>query len=178
MLNGMQLQHLSRDEPVDTTDVMTYCKQCMFEEGEQKWHAQLWDDHNQENGNKLRTYRLCKEELCAENYVRLNIPRLEKQTKLRCGVLPLHIELGRRCRPKKPLEERVCTLCNSGKIEDEIHFLTECDLNVDIRNDLYDAALASMPNIAQISHIDQYKSLMNDLSLSSCFCKLTYKMFE
>ena len=35
------------------------------------------------------------------------------------------IEEGRRKRPIIPREERICKTCN--KIEDEVHFLIDCD---------------------------------------------------
>ena len=44
---------------------------------------------------------------------------------LRCGCLPLEIELGRYRNPKIPLDQRICNLCNTGT-EDETHFLTTC----------------------------------------------------
>ena len=67
---------------------------------------------------------------------------------LRCGILPLRIEVGRyqnvkdaitgRYRKLKP-EERLCTICNGQYIEDEIHFLCDCVTYDDIRNVLYSA---------------------------------------
>ena len=42
---------------------------------------------------------------------------------LRCGCLPLQIEVGRIRQPKVPLEDRVCKLCNLSEIEDPTHFL-------------------------------------------------------
>ena len=43
------------------------------------------------------------------------------------------IEEGRRKRPIIPREERICKTCN--KIEDEIHFLVDCDKYKDDRMD-------------------------------------------
>lgn len=45
-------------------------------------------------------------------------------TKLRLGVLPLEVEIGRR--RGLPREERLCKLCNHNAVEDEIHFIFEC----------------------------------------------------
>ena len=52
------------------------------------------------------------------------------------GVLPIHIETGRFINTK--LERRLCTLCNGGKIEDEIHFALKCPMyNVERDNFLH-----------------------------------------
>ena len=51
-------------------------------------------------------------------------------TKLRLSDHRLMIESGRRCKPKTPLQERICPLCNDGSnksIEDEVHFLLSCN---------------------------------------------------
>ena len=45
---------------------------------------------------------------------------------LRAGCLPLAVETGRYQSPKVPLVDRVCTLCDAGCVEDEIHFITTC----------------------------------------------------
>ena len=45
---------------------------------------------------------------------------------LRAGCLPLVVETGRYRSPKVPLVDRVCTLCDTGCVEDEIHFITTC----------------------------------------------------
>ena len=64
---------------------------------------------------------------------------------IRCGILPIRLETGRFCR--LPVDNRLCELCNLGKVEDEFHFMMECSLyqgererlfnalNVDIRDD-------------------------------------------
>ena len=69
----------------------------------------------------------------------LNIPRHERRifSMLRCGTLPLHVETGRWCRPVKPLDQRICTYCNRNKIENEVHFLIECDIHDDPRVELF-----------------------------------------
>jgi len=45
---------------------------------------------------------------------------------LRSGILPIRIETGPFC--KLPVEERLCEMCNQGKVEDEFHFIMECPL--------------------------------------------------
>ena len=86
------------------------------------WKASLWNDRGQENGNKLRTYRLYKSELLP--YVKINMDMTHRRilAKFRSGSLPLNIETGRYAKPKVPLLDRTCKLCSNNCIEDEMHF--------------------------------------------------------
>ena len=56
----------------------------------------------------------------------------------------MRVETGRRQRVRDEttgqtrslkLEERVCSICSSGEVEDEYHFLLKCDVFSDIRVD-------------------------------------------
>lgn len=49
-------------------------------------------------------------------------------------------ETGRYTKPKKtPLAERKCNLCQSGEIEDELHFVLKCSLYDSERKLLWDS---------------------------------------
>jgi len=50
----------------------------------------------------------------------------------RSGILPLHVETGRF--RNTSLENRLCTLCNSNQVENEIHFMFDCSLYDDLRS--------------------------------------------
>ena len=51
--------------------------------------------------------------------------------------LPLAVEAGRYRIPKVPLGERVCKLCNNGRVETEFHFVMECNKLQTFRNELF-----------------------------------------
>ncbi|KAK6191131.1 hypothetical protein SNE40_002872 [Patella caerulea] len=113
----------------------------VFNYDEFVWFSKLWNDRqNVLNGNKLRTYRLFKKDLYPEFYVTCALTRQQRSAiaKLRCGVLPLAIETGRYCKPPIPLIDRICPLCNI-EIENEIHFLINCEFLDDIRYKLLNA---------------------------------------
>ncbi|KAK3092919.1 hypothetical protein FSP39_008861 [Pinctada imbricata] len=78
-----------------------------------KWNSDL------ATVSKLRTYRLFKTVFKTEDYLYMNIPKSVRSTfsMFRCGIL--------RFRGESP-DERLCTVCNSGEIEDEKHFLLSC----------------------------------------------------
>lgn len=146
----------------------------------QEWVLQLWNDKGQINGNKLRTYRMCKNILETENYVKTQIHRSYRSilAKLRCGTLPLEVETGRFARPKIPLKDRLCKLCNSGMVEDEVHFLTTCCFYSDLRYDFRKRIIANFPHFIQLPPVDQYVYIMTDHDLSFPLAKLVFQMFQ
>ena len=82
--------------------------------------------------NKLRTYCLIKNEYRMEVYLTSIANRTNRKMldKLRCSNHPLLIEVGRHL--KMDVNNRKCNLCD--RIEDEIHFVTECQLYMETRN--------------------------------------------
>ena len=82
--------------------------------------------------NKLRTYCLIKNEYRMEAYLTSIANRTNRKmlAKLRCSNHPLLIEVGRHL--KMDVDTRKCNLCD--RIEDEIHFVTECQLYTETRN--------------------------------------------
>ena len=81
---------------------------------------------------KLRTYKCYKKSKGLEPYVLSNNLSKNQRSlicKWRGGCLPLKIETGRYNHVS--LENRLCTHCNKGEIEDEVHFLLKCDLYSD-----------------------------------------------
>ena len=107
---------------------------------EEEWK---WDISNKP---KLRKYITLKENVAIPNYVSTLLPKLHRSTfaQFCCGILPLRVETGRRQRVREEttgqtrflkLEERVCSICSSGEVEDEYHFLLKCDVFSDIRVD-------------------------------------------
>ncbi len=85
---------------------------------------------------KLRTYAILKKELRTEPYLEVHhrggIPELAK---LRGGTNRLRIEQGRY--KKEKVEERVCEFCDSKEVEDEKHFMLECKMYNDFREEMW-----------------------------------------
>ncbi len=65
--------------------------------------------------------------------MQLELDRYDKclLSQFRYGILPLEIETGRYKNLAR--EQRQCTLCNSGSIEDQIHFAFTCPVYNDAR---------------------------------------------
>ena len=81
-----------------------------------------------EDGEKAKI----REEYLMEDDVTLR----RRLTQLRGGTNELRIEEGRWRRER--LEDRVCLVCGSGKVEDERHFVLECVAYEELREKLFD----------------------------------------
>ena len=67
----------------------------------------------------------------------------------------LHIERGRYIKPRTPVNERLCTLCNC--VEDELHFVTACTINRTEREIMYDKSCLKFPKFSQLN--DEEKNI-------------------
>ena len=69
-----------------------------------------------------------------ESYVKLNMSRDQHRilSKFRSCNLPLAIETDRFIKPETPLKDRICKVCSASSVEDETHFLMECEFYNDI----------------------------------------------
>ena len=63
---------------------------------------------------------------CTENYATMNLKQQQHSilAQLRCGILPLQIEVGRFTNVQRM--NRKCTLCECDTVEDETHFILVC----------------------------------------------------
>jgi hypothetical protein len=86
----------------------------------------------------LRVYRLFKSDYRMEPYlIDISDSKVRRSlSRLRLSSHNLHVETGRHCRPKTPLEQRLCLICNDGNVEDEMHFIEVCSVYNDLRSDL------------------------------------------
>jgi hypothetical protein len=96
-----------------TKSIMKTVSEKLIELDNTEWYRELFNDrHNDQNGNKLRTYRLYKHDVKSAPYVLQNISRFERRTMalFRSGALPLAYETGRYSRPPVPVDDRLCVL--------------------------------------------------------------------
>jgi exonuclease III len=99
-------------------------------------YRQYWKQNLLNQSGKLDTYKKIKDEFKYEEYLD-HIIKPDEQislTRLRISNHKLHIEIGRYKRPYLPREERICELC-AGEVEDEAHFLFNCSVLTNIREE-------------------------------------------
>ncbi len=109
--------------------------------------------HHCSTKDKLRTYRLFKTDIKTASHLNSNLPKYERSliSQLRLGVLPLRIETGRY---QNLIEaERICEVCDSNQVENEYHFLFECDLYNNERSIMETAMRA---NFNELSVTDKF----------------------
>ena len=89
---------------------------------------QLWSDISRMGGNKLRLYREFKSIFAWENYlswVTIKAHRIAL-SRLRTSCHQLEIEVGRHHKPPIPENKIICKYCSTSSIDNETHFLIEC----------------------------------------------------
>ena len=81
-------------------------KEKLLESEHSDWFSKLNKPGTEDNGNKLRTYKLYKRNLQTEYYVKCNMRKDQRRilAKFRSCNLPLAIETGRYTRPKTPVQ--------------------------------------------------------------------------
>jgi hypothetical protein len=142
-------------------NLMNYWKrklgQIIHDREEKEWKAKMVTH------SKLRTYRQIKEKLQLEEYLltQTNLKGRVLLTEIRTGTNRLRIETGRWKKEKK--EDRLCMVCMSGKIEDEKHFVVECEAYQQAREILFSQlqeASSGRVNLQNHSQEDQWNILM------------------
>lgn len=96
--------------------------------------------------------------------------------KFRSCNLPLAIETGRYTRPKTPVLERFCKYCDQNAVEDETHFLIDCEFYSDLRYDLLNCAARIDTSFCHYDSLDKLVFLMNCDSLQYKLASVLFKM--
>ena len=85
-------------------------------------------DPSSESGGKLVIYRQLQPRPLPPSYVLVNMPTKRRwiMAAICGGCLPLAVERGHFHVPKLPLNDRLCTVCNTNSVEDVPHFVLFC----------------------------------------------------
>ena len=114
---------------------------------------------------KLRTYCKFKSSYNTEVYLQKLSTRQKKSifAQLRIGILPLRIETGRFINLK--VEERLCLYCNKNVIEDEVHFVTECDKYLNLRSKFYEQCSQICTQFATFTNDEKFYFILNNTQI-------------
>ena len=88
----------------------------------------------------LRTYCIFKKTFSMEYYLThiSNFKLRVLLSKFRLSSHNLEIEKGRQLKKKIPADQRLCKLCDTGSVEDEVHFMLHCYVYNDERKTLFE----------------------------------------
>ena len=142
------------------------------------WQIKLMHNGNDQNGNKLRTYRTYKTHFQTKHYVRVNMSRDQRKVlaKFSSYNLPFKIEKGRYARPKTPLNDRICKFCNSKTREDETLLLIYCSFYDDIRYEIFQSTTQINPNFINLAPDEKLIFIMQcsnlQIKLATCLQKM------
>ena len=146
------------------------------------WH------HEISSKPKLRTYTQFKTQYVTEYYISKPISRHRRSllSQFRMGILPLEIETGRfypiydkvlkKNRRREP-HERICRICKSGDIENELHFLCICHLYQNVRNDLYKKMIDYNSDFMNLSTVEKFVYMLTQHQLEvSSYIVMAWKL--
>lgn len=130
-----------------------------------------------EGGNKLRFYKLVKDNFAREKYLDI-LPNRDRVnlTRLRVSAHKLQIELGRYNNPPTPVALRKCSSCDV--IEDETHFLLRCKKFEVHRKEMFDSIRKASP-IPKSDH-GKIRLLLcsSNQSILSALCKFLHYSYS
>jgi hypothetical protein len=155
-----------------TTNLKTYIHS--------RWKSKLNLDIRKNNsGNKLRTYRKFKNMYTYEKYLDIvKDTKLRKTlTQFRTSSHSLNIEKGRYT--NIPEEERTCPYC-PNQIENEEHFLVNCNKYADYRTLLFNYVEKYSKSFVQMSNENKFIFIManENIEIVRALADYLYKSFQ
>jgi hypothetical protein len=141
-LTSLGLKDYWYNEDVDK-EFLSSVKSRLYNNYESVWCANI------KNFPILRLYRLFKTSFSIESYL-LQIRDVKLRRLLSKFRLSSHmfcIEKGRHYKPKIPVQERLCIMCNLNVVEDEVHVLLQCPLYTEQRVRLFTNICLLFPNL-------------------------------
>ncbi len=121
---------------------------------QEKWQTEV------STMSKLDTYVLVKDFTEIGVMIQSGLPRGQHSvmSKFLCGILPLEIETGHYRRLDRHL--RVCKLCESNTVEDEMNFLFSCSALESARKEWIEPLVKQLDNYKSLSVFEKTKCLL------------------
>ena len=114
--------------------------------------------------NKLETYVSLNRQYTVANYLTtVSDKKMRKTlTKYRLSEHNLAVEVGRHRQTWLPREERLCSFCNQGTVETELHFLIYCNHNQSLRDYYFDKITQIFPEFHHLNDLDRLSVLLGE----------------
>ncbi len=115
--------------------------------------------------SKLQSYLTLKREYTLANYLStIKCPKLRKMlTTYRLSEHSLAIEKGRHRQSWLPQEERLCSQCDRGQVETEVHFLTSCPKYNTLRQKYFANISQIYPEFESLSDTQKLPYLLGEM---------------
>ena len=163
-------EFLNIDQPISKRKLSDSIRSRLMQNYLCDWKFKVNSEHGtrRNTGNKLRKYKLLKDDYRAEQYCKILMSQSHRAAfaKFRAGVAPLRIETGR----YEGLHQsrRVCPFC-PDYVEDEYHVIFDCDLYNELRQELFQTAVIHNPFFANMPNEDKFIFLFsNPLMIRLC----------
>ena len=133
-INYINASAIVNNTCIVTKTTMKIIKERVTQLDNEEFLHELFNDSNNLNGNKLRTFRLFKTSVETVKYVKIQLPRSVRRVMapFRSGSLPLAIETGRYFRPQIHVNA-VCADETNWKKKDiflwTVHYMKNWDTN-------------------------------------------------
>ncbi len=110
----------------------------------------------------MRSYILFKNTFILEDYLAIaNEKHRIAMSKLRVSADTLAIERGRYTQPITPINERVCKTCTGNVIEDELHFLIDCERHATQRSKLFTKISNKCMQFSNLNNQDKFVYMLS-----------------
>ena len=72
------------------------------------------------------------------------------------------------------VHERICKMCNSGAVEDEVHFILDCSLYDDLRDEIFNHLRPVLTDFDDYDKLHKFYDIMqcNDYSVINKISKM------
>jgi hypothetical protein len=141
--------------PLSIPQFKNCVKQRLQDQFIQQWSSDVY------NNNVCITYRLFKESFCFENYLLKLSPVLANaMLKFRCSNHRLPVQQLRYSNVLR--ENRVCSLCNTNEMGDDLHYVLMCTHPVllNARRNLLPNYFLHHPNVLKLNYLFTTQSLV------------------
>ena len=145
-------------------------KQRLEDQYEQQWRNEI------NESSKCTLYRIFKTEFKFENYLCF-LPLYERNTfcKFRTCNHKLPIEVGRYT--NTPRINRICIFCNNNTLCDGFHFVLECSILSEVRNQFLPKYCHQRPNVLKFKNIMSSQNL-NVIKKLVKYLKESFNIFD